>query len=646
MADWRDDVGFARLQTIAGTDVPSNLSGGFTQVEGLENELNYIPNTASTIYTGKTFMLKSGASSTSNHANTVATNYYSTASLLPGTTATTVDLYEANHWTGAGFLKPVTNAEPLVELRTIQNHSWIGSTGTTAGDEDLNRRLDYAIDRDGFISAVGQNNGSTNSMPKLMCQGYHSISVGLTNGNHTYGLTTIDGTGRIKPDIVAPSTKTSFSTPMVGSAAGVLYEKLSASPHSLTGADLPRSIKAILMASARKDTVTNWDNTTTRPLDDVYGAGELNIHNAYMVMNAGKKASGATQHAQIGWSAETVNTSSSNTYFFNIPTGADATPFCASITWHRIITDTDPSVNWSASVILADLNLQLHNATGTTIGSQITHSSSTVDNVEMIYQTSLPAGDYAIVVQNTSTTENTPYALAWHSLPSVAVASSTPQALELDGTNGIYTFTRTGNTTYPLHIPLSITGDAIAGTHYTSLPSSILIPAGQTSTTLEVDPITDDIAQGDRTVTTTIADDFALIDGNNSNIIIKDKPADEWRLNNFSTTELADSNISGDNADPDIDSIPNLLEYALNLDPKSVNGSPTSPAENNGFLSLAVTKNPNASDLTWTAEVTSDLSTWTGADIISNDQTTFEARDTVLKTAAEKRMIRIKVARP
>lgn len=651
LAGWKDDVGFTRLQSIVGTDLPTSVSAGLSQVEAFATSTsNYMPDINQAMFSGVSFNEKSGASpSPSAHATTVASYYYSTLSLLPDTASTAVDVYEANHWLGAGFLQRGSSLEPTVELRAIQNHSWIGSFGDDAVDTDVLRRLDYAIDRDGFVCVVGENNGSSTTLPKLLGHGYHVIAVGRNDGAHSHGLTTIDGVGRIRPDLVAPGTATSYSTPVVASAAGVLYEKLQASPYSLSGADLPRTIKALLMASARKDTVPNWDNTSARPLDDVYGAGELNIHHAYMVMHAGRKTAGAVQHGQRGWAAESITSSATKSYFVTIPAGAPSTPFCAALVWHRAITDTTPSPNaWgNPASSMADLNLSLYSATGTTRGSLITQSSSTVDNVEMVFQATLAPGDYEIVVSSSSSTA-TPYALAWHSLPMVTISATTAEARELDGQDGILTLTRSGDLTYPLYVPITVTGDAIAGTHYQTLPSSLSIPAGQSSATLAVAPIADAIAQGDRLVTISIAADFALVSdaASPATITIKDKPGDDWKFTSFTEAELADPAISGDNADPDGDAIPNLLEYALNLNPKTSNASPIAPGEDSGYLALSVAKNPQALDLTWTAEASSDLSTWTSATIISNTQSTFAARDTVLKNVAAKRMMRIKVTKP
>ena len=650
LADWRDDVGFTRLQSTVGGDLPTTVGDGFTQVEAQDTASNYMPNTLQAIFQGKTFVNKTNTSpTTSNHANNVATFFYSTSSLLPGTSATTVDVYSADHWLNAGFLKTGTTNEPAIESRAIQNHSWIATSGDTVVFEEVNQRLDYAIDRDGFVSVVGENNGSSTALPLLLGQGYHTIAVGRTDGLHSYSTTTIDGIGRIKPDLVAPGSATSYSTPMVSSAAGILYQKLQASPYSLTGADLPRTIKAMLMASARKDTVSGWDNTTTRPLDDIYGAGELNIYHAYMILSEGRVSSGNSQHGQRAWAAESITSSATKSYFFTIPSGAPSTPFCTALVWHRVITDNlGGPFNWgNLTTSMANLNLSLYHATGTTRGSLVKQSSSTVDNVELIYQATLAPGDYEIVISSDTATE-TPYALAWHSLPAVMVSATSAQAKEIDGQDGVLTFTRTGDTAYPLYVPITVTGNAVAGTHYQSLPSSLTIPAGQTSATLSVDPIPDSTAQGDRSVTVTIASDFAIVSNSSSpgTIIIKDKPADDWKFNIFSGAELADSAISGNTADPDGDSIANLLEYAFNMNPKVSNTSTVVTGENSGYLSLSVAKNPAAIDLTWSAEVSSDLTQWFPATTITNTQANFVARDTVLKNSAPIRMMRIKVTRP
>ncbi len=608
--------------------------------------VSYAPDSSNSLFVGKTIIVKSGASSNSNHATHVAKNFYGTTSQIPGTC--NVDVYGANDWIGTGFLNNGSIFSPKTETRAVQNHSWAGSTGSTSSDANISCRLDYAIDHDGFVCAVGLYNYDAvyyPNHPQLLCQTYNTISVGRDDGGHTTGLTTLDGSNRMKPDIVAPSSApeyaTSWTTPMVAGAAGLLHAKLSATPYSLTGADRPRVIKALLLASATKDTVPNWDNSSTSPLDNIYGAGELNTLHAYNALRAGRTtASNNTQYGIRGWAAETAN-NSAKTYYFTIPAGAPFTPFCASLTWHRSITNI---FSWSAS--LANLTLRLHHANAFVTGSEIAASTSSVDNVELVYQSSMPPGQYALVVSKDSGS-NTPFALAWHSLPAVTVAATVSTAREIDGQTGLVTFTRTGDTTLPLYVPLTIGGSAVSGSHYQALPSSLTIPAGSATATLTVTPVSDNLAQGSRTLSVAVAADFALVrDASQSAIVtIEDKPFDAWRFIHF-PTQLGNPAISGENADPDGDGLPNLIEYALNLLPTASSISPVTTLDVSGYLALSAAKNPTATDITWGAQVSSSLDAWTSATQVINNTSTYQARDTILRSNAAKRFIRLKITRP
>jgi hypothetical protein len=650
-ADWRDDIGFTRLQLLAGTELPGAPSQGLTHVEALLDN-NYAPiaspNTTDTAFPGKTFTLKSGTSAISWHATHVATNFYGGTSLIPG--ATGVDVYNADDWINSGFLNLGSFSVPVTETHAVQNHSWIVNTEWSAATvEEANRRLDYVINHDGVVCVVGENNGNSTLLPQFLGQTYHTISVGRADGAHSAGFTTFDGPGRIKPDLVAPSTApenaTSFTTPMVAGTAGLLVAKLAAAPYSLKGAYKPLVVKALLLAAATKNTVPAWSNTSTRPLDLRYGAGELNAWHAYSTLRSGKTtASNNTLRAARGWAAESVAANSTNTYFFNLPAGAPSTPFSAALTWHRKITKT--GFTWSDT--FANLNLRLYQASGFTLGNLVAASLSAVDNVELVYQSALVPGNYALVVENTAAA-TTSYGLAWHSLPAVTVAATTPGAREIDGQPGVITLIRTDDTTLPLYVPLSIGGTATPGTHYQTLPTSITIPAGLTTATLQVTPLADSLAQGDRTVSVAVAADFALVrdPAQTALVTIQDKPFDAWRFAHFTSTELSNISISGESADPDGDQLANLIEYALGLAPKSPSTLPVTMIDLNGYLALTANKNPAATDLIWDAEITANLATlWNPAVITTNTANTFEARDTVLKNAASKRFIRLYITRP
>jgi len=654
-ADWREVAGFTRLQLIAASDLVSSApSQGLTQVEAsttVPPPYTFLPDTANSLFSGKTFTNKSAATGTaiSSHATHVATNFYgNTTSLISGNCP--VDVYYVDDWLYTKFLNYGANLYPAVESRAVQNHSWAASTTNGITDSiatQINERVDFAINRDGFVCVVGSDNLESTVLPQLLCQSYHTISVGRDDGGHSAGFTNLDVTGRIKPDIVAPSADpeyaSSWTTPMVASAASLLYAKLPTSP-ALLVPDKPRVIKALLLATATKTPA--WANTTARPLDLKYGAGILNIYHAYNALRAGRAtASTSVLQKSRGWGAETVNGNSTTTYFFTIAPGAPSTPFSAALTWHRVVSKSGGGT-WSATP-LPNLNLHLYRATGFTVGTLVAESLSTVDNVELVYQPALTPGSYALVVQNTSATA-TPYAVAWHSLPAVNLAATVPIAREIDLQAGVVTISRTGDTTLPLFVPLTVSGTAVAGSDYLTLPAGVTIPTGQASTTLQVVPVGDFLAQGNRSVSVAVAADFALVSDvtQPAVVTIQDKPFDAWRFANFSGPELANASISAEKADPDGDALPNLVEYALGFDPRIAGISPVTTSQSGGYLTLSSSKNTAATDISWNAEVTADLQDWQATVVITNTTTSFVARDSVLAANAAERFIRLKITRP
>ncbi|MEM8953573.1 MAG: hypothetical protein AAGD22_05420 [Verrucomicrobiota bacterium] len=86
-----------------------------------------------------------------------------------------------------------------------------------------------------------------------------------------------------------------------------------------------------------------------------------------------------------------------------------------------------------------------------------------------------------------------------------------------------------------------------------------------------------------------------------------------WRSAHFTEAELLLPSVSGDLADPDRDSVVNIVERALNTDPKRPN-SPTqrpTPSASGTALQLAFPRSPNALDLTIHVEASTSLASWT-----------------------------------
>lgn len=125
-----------------------------------------------------------------------------------------------------------------------------------------------------------------------------------------------------------------------------------------------------------------------------------------------------------------------------------------------------------------------------------------------------------------------------------------------------------------------------------------------------------------------------------------------WKSSKFTTGELADPTISGDNADPDGDGASNFLEFALGGQPKDA-GSRILPVtqietiDNEKYLTITVTKPADLLGVTHVPQVSGDLVTWqsgnTATTTITNTATTLKVRDNVPMSAGAKRFIRLKV---
>ncbi len=321
-ANQNDRIWHTRLANELGANLPDGTGIVVSQVEATGNSGNYRPWISGSEMDGKTVILRSGESDTSNHAASIGrTIYGNTSGIASG--VTTIHSWEAQHWLGisgttsTSFLKTGETSEegePLVELADVQNNSWVGQLGTFISDLDAIRRLDYTIHRDNYVSVVGVNNGSSSTLPKLLAHAYNVISVGRSDGSHSQGTTRFDGNNRTKPDLVAPNGTTSGATAAVSGVSAILVETA-----GQTAARNSEVIKAALLAGATKHEFDDWDQTVSRPLDEVYGAGELNAYRSYHIVAAPEQAASSTQEVDlIGWDFVHNPSGSNHLYYFSV----------------------------------------------------------------------------------------------------------------------------------------------------------------------------------------------------------------------------------------------------------------------------------------------------------------------------------------
>jgi len=132
-------------------------------------------------------------------------------------------------------------------------------------------------------------------------------------------------------------------------------------------------------------------------------------------------------------------------------------------------------------------------------------------------------------------------------------------------------------------------------------------------------------------------------------------PYDAWLADHFSSEELANPAISGAMADPDHDGIPNLMEYALNLDPKAASGGDL-PKQGiqGGYLTLTYRQNKQASDVIFIPEACANLCNFSwgtnGLTEVSrvncNTWWSVTVQDSVPMSNATNRFMRLKVTKP
>ena len=124
-------------------------------------------------------------------------------------------------------------------------------------------------------------------------------------------------------------------------------------------------------------------------------------------------------------------------------------------------------------------------------------------------------------------------------------------------------------------------------------------------------------------------------------------PIQAWRLQYFGTTN--NSGPSADTAIASSDGMPNLLKYALGLNPLVPAANPVVGDITTGYLRLTTPKNPNATDITYIVQVTSEVNgPWTSAGTVvdQNTPTLLQVHDGVPVSGSEQRFIRLKITNP
>jgi hypothetical protein len=382
---------------------------------------------------GSTSVFPNGLGLESDHGDMVASNFYG----MPAGIATNVahvDNYDANYFIQVSgstpnfiVLLPSTNIND-----SVVNQSFVFSSPPLALQTAVDMAYDNYAAQYNTLFVNGAGNGGP-VFPPATC--YNGLGVGDYGGGSSTGPT-LDN-GRAKPDITAPEGYSSFSAPEVSGAAAVLMQaglRGDGGSSTNSAADI-RTVKALLLNGAIKP--VDWTNIPPSPLDVRYGAGVLNVFNAYEQLAGGKHAfivnttvptggphpptgAGGTVSTLSGWDFNTLSSSvpsdSVNHYYFNVTNGLNAAAFTATATlvWNRQLNKTN----------INNLDLYLYDAVSSNL---IEVSTSAVDNVEHLWLPQLPKGRYDLQVLkhggNNTVSSSETYALAFEFFSTSLIAS-------------------------------------------------------------------------------------------------------------------------------------------------------------------------------------------------------------------------------
>lgn len=390
-ADWRTDIGWDELQEWASLNsmtLPdtSGLAVGMSEA----GTTAYAPDFNDIQLSDESIIDVTGESIIpSSHATGVASQFFGNSSSMTPSVAS-VNIYSADD-----FIDKIKNDNSGLWTERVMSHAWIGSVGSSQGTEILSARLDATTINSDTLHIVGVNNGSAKTLPELLNQSYNGISVGISSGNHSRGPVPdgYEGAGRQKPEVVNSLGSSSSATGATASVATLLRAQAS----SATSV----AIKSVILAGADKLKFEDWDNSSTRPIDDIYGAGEVNILNSFRILSGGEQSAGSI--GSYGWDYFSPGGRNRfpQAYTLTIPDNSTSSSLCANLSWNRASSGGSYST-------LANLSLTLTDSSDVVVFS----SDSSVDNIEHIWQTNLSPGTYTITVARNGSV-NADYALAW-----------------------------------------------------------------------------------------------------------------------------------------------------------------------------------------------------------------------------------------
>ena len=200
--------------------------------------------------------------------------------------------------------------------------------------------------------------------------------------------------------------------------------------------------------------------------------------------------------------------------------------------------------------------------------------------------------------------------------PIVSIVASDAAAAEAGSDPGIFLITRTGPTTGALVVQLGLTGSALQGVDYATIPAQVTIPTGSDFTTVVVTPIDDGIGEPAQTVRLYLRanSNYAIGEAGDATVTITDN-SDVPYVTIGTTASAKESGTSGifkvttqgtgsgnitvnytisgtATNGTDFTTLPGTLSIGKNTT-SNITITPTQDTENEGYESVTLTLTPN-----------------------------------------------------
>ena len=169
-----------------------------------------------------------------------------------------------------------------------------------------------------------------------------------------------------------------------------------------------------------------------------------------------------------------------------------------------------------------------------------------------------------------------------------------------------------GTNSSPLTVNYSVGGSATPGVDYAALPGSVTISPGFLATNILISPLGNNLTTNQVAVTINLTPSasYALTNLASATATILDQPINVWLRAYFLPAQLTNAVVSGDSADPANDGLPNLMKYALGLNPSTACANPFIPSVANGTFTVTYPLSDTAADVVLTPQWSTNLVTW------------------------------------